>query len=191
MNKLIFLFVLTTFVACGKNGSSNDPSSQLSTQDTTVVTPQPSTSSETKDPLKYVELISPDGQVIRSSIASTSAQQTQGLQWVRDTQFAEDEGKLFFYLKISARSFWMPNTFFNLDIIYLDQNMRITDIVWNLPHYTGNVNSQIPRAPTITSRHVLEMKSGSTLSSKLKRGDYLKWKSPLSLQQTELRIRQQ
>jgi uncharacterized membrane protein (UPF0127 family) len=84
----------------------------------------------------------------------------------------------------------MPNTFFNLDIIYLDQNMRITDIVWNLPHYTGNVNSQIPRAPTITSRHVLEMKSGSTLSSKLKRGDLLQWKSPLSLQQTELRIRQ-
>jgi uncharacterized membrane protein (UPF0127 family) len=185
MKNLIYPLFLTLFIACGSNNSSNNSSKPSTEEAPTTQTP------ETKDPLKYVELISPDKQTIRSSIASTSAEQTKGLQGVRDSQFAEDEGKLFFYLKESARTFWMPNTYFNLDLIYLDQNMKITDIVWNLLHYTGSVDSQIPRAPTITSRHVLEMKAGSPISSTLKIGDSLKWKSPLTLQQTELKIRQQ
>lgn len=177
MKFLISLFILSSFIACGKSESvSGSPSQE--------------TSSTTRDPLKYVELISADNHTIRASIASTSAEQTKGLQGVKDSQFAEDEGKLFFYLKDSARTFWMPNTYFNLDLIYLDQDMKITDIVWNLLHYTGNVNAQIPKAPTITSRHVLEMKAGSLISSKLKVGDSFFWKSPLTLQQTESKIRQ-
>lgn len=185
MKNLIYPLFLTFFIACGNNQSS-DSSLKPSTEEApTTQTP------ETKDPLKYVELISPNHHTIRSSIASTSAEQTKGLQGVRNSQFAEDEGKLFFYLKESARTFWMPNTYFNLDLIYLDQNLKITAIVWNLLHYTGSVDSQIPRAPTITSRHVLEMKSDSPISSHLNVGDSLQWRSPLSLQQTELKIRQQ
>jgi uncharacterized membrane protein (UPF0127 family) len=187
MKYLCNIFLLFGLIACGNN-SGKTPSIQNSPDQTSTVAP--STINQ-NDPLKYVELISPDNEVIKTSIAYTSAAQTQGLQGIKDSQFAEDEGKLFFYLNVSARTFWMPNTHFNLDIIYLDQNMRITDIVWNLPHYTGNISSEIPRAPTITSRHVLEMKSGSALSSKLEIGDTLQWKSSLSIKETELRIRQQ
>ena len=173
------LFGIAALTSCGKNGANNGSSSlQVSTQP----------SAQINDPLKYVELVSPDSHLIRTSIAYTATAQTKGLQGVQNSQFADDEGKLFFYLKTSARSFWMPNTFFNLDLIYLDQNMKILDIVWNLPHYNGNVNSEIPRAPVINSRHVLEMKSGSPISSKLKVGDTLQWKSSLPLQQTELKI---
>ena len=42
------------------------------------------------------------------------------MQYVREADFENDEGKLFFYLSYSTRTFWMPNTYFNLDIIYLD-----------------------------------------------------------------------
>ena len=185
MKNLIFLLFLTFFIACGSSQSSNGAVKPSSEETATTQTP------ETKDPLKYVELISPDNQTIRSSIASNTAEQKKGLQGVQESQFAEDEGKLFFYLKESARTFWMPNTYFNLDLIYFDQNMKITNIVWNLLHYTGSVDSQIPRAPTITSRHVLEMKAGSPISSTLKIGDSLQWRSPITLQQTELKIRQQ
>lgn len=181
-NTLAILLLLTTF-ACGKNSSSGNET-PVHNQDTTTTT-------ETQNPLKYVELVSPENQVIRSSIAYTPAAQTQGLQNVRPSEFSDDEGKLFFYLSENTRSFWMPNTYFNLDIFYLDENLKIIDVVWNLPHYTGNTNSEIPRAPAIRSRHVLEMKAGSALSSKLKIGDSLQWKSPLSLEQTEIKIRQQ
>lgn len=184
MKNLLFLFVLTILISCGKSGSGGAPSLQESTQDTTSTD-----SPTTKDPLKYVELVSPEGQKIRSSIASTSAEHTKGLQGVRDYEFAMDEGKLFFYLSTATRLFWMPNTYFNQDIIYLDQNLKILNIVWNIPYYNGTVNSEIPRAPAITSRHVLEMKAGSVISSKLKIGDSLGWSSPLSLEQTELKIR--
>lgn len=178
------IFFLSTLISCGQSRSNSSPSSLESNQDTTS-TDTPTT----KDPLKYVELISPESQKIRSSIASTPAEHTKGLQGVRDNEFAEDEGKLFFYLNTATRSFWMPNTYFNLDIIYLDENLKIINIVWNIPHYNGTVNSEIPRAPAITSRHVLEMKAGSVISSRLKIGDSLGWRSSLSLEQTELKIR--
>lgn len=184
MKNLLSIFVLTSLISCGQSRSSSSPSIQESNQDTTSTE-----SPTTKDPLKYVELISPESQKIRTSIASTSAEHTKGLQGVRDHEFADDEGKLFFYLSTATRSFWMPNTYFNLDIIYLDQNLKIINIVWNIPHYNGTVNSGIPRAPAITSRHVLEMKAGSVISSRFKIGDSLGWKSSLSLEQTELKIR--
>ncbi len=182
------LFLILTLLlnfSCGdKKDSSNPPVPEVST-------PESSPQSETKDPLKVVKLASPSGEMIEASIAYTSQDQQKGLQNVKEEDFGDNEGKLFFYLKTSPRTFWMPNTYFNLDIFYLDENLKIIDIVWNLEHYTGDVNSEIPRAPTIASRHVLEMKNGSPISSKLRIGDHLGWNSPLSLLQTELKIRQQ
>lgn len=181
-NYFLVLVLLFNLTACGKGDSNNSLQPQIE---------PPETTEETKDPLKNVELISPSGEIIKTSIAYTPRDQSQGLQGVKPEEFAENEGKLFFYLKDSARTFWMPNTYFNLDIIYLDRELKITDIVWNIEHYTGNVDSEIPRAPRISSRHVLEMKSGSVISSKLKVGDQFQWNSPLTLQQTESKIRQQ
>lgn len=178
--KLFLILTLLFSFSCQDNQDPNNPP-----------VPEVSTpTTETRDPLKYVKLVSPTEDVIEASIAYTSKDQQKGLQNVQPEDFKDNEGKLFFYLRTSPRTFWMPNTYFNLDIFYLDENLTIIDIVWNLEHYTGNTNSEIPRAPRITSRHVLEMKSGSTISSRLKVGDRLEWSSPLSLQQTESKIRQ-
>ena len=180
-NFLALLCLLTFLVSCGGgSGSSSSPASDTPAQETGT-TPQ-------QNPLKDVVLQTSSGDKIQTSIAYTEEDQLDGLQNVQDSEFAEDQGKLFFYLSESARTFWMPNTYFNLDIIYLDEDMKIIEIVWNMPHYTGDVNSEIPRAPTITSRHVLEMKAGSPISSKLKVGDTLKWQSSLTLDETESRV---
>lgn len=187
MKNFLLLSILTIFFACGGSGGgdSNDtPSSpEVSTEDSPTETTE-------VNPLKEVRLVSPDGNVIKTTIASTAKEQTRGLQYMKESEFSDEEGMLFFYLSEQSRTFWMPNTYFNLDLIYLDKEMKIIDIVWNLPHYTGSVNSEIPRAPTIKSRHVLEMKAGSPISAKLKIGDSLIWKSSLSLPETESRIRE-
>lgn len=183
MKRILFLSLLVSFISCGGGSSRSDSSPTEDTPEST------STNETSKDPLKDVELVSPDGSTIRTSIAYTPKDQTDGLQNVLDSEFDEDEGKLFFYLTTSSRTFWMPNTYFDLDIIYLDENLKIIDIVWDMPHYTGEVNSEIPRAPSIRSRHVLEMEAGSPVSSKLKIGDTLKWESSLTLDQTEDEIR--
>lgn len=184
MKRLICISLLMLTISCGKDSSTPphlDPPQEPTTQ----------TSDETRrDPLKHVELQTADGGAIQTTIASSAKEQSQGLQGVKENEFSADEGMLFFYLEDDARTFWMPNTYFNLDIFYLDENMTITDVVWNMPHYTGNTRSEIPRAPRITSRHVLEMKAGSPISSKLSVGDTLKWNSSLSLKETETRIRQ-
>ena len=185
MKHLTFILLLTVIVACGgSRGGSNTPATEVATPETTP------TESPQVDPLKNVELISPDNSTIKTRIAYKSADQTKGLQGIKESEFNENEGMLFFYLTEASRTFWMPNTYFNLDLIYLDEDMKIIDIVRNLPHYTGTVDSEIPRAPTIRSRHVLEMKAGSVISSRLNVGDSLQWKSSLSLPQTEERIKE-
>lgn len=183
---IAFLLLIVNLTACGKSDSGSSSPSSTESDTTETTTPEPQT-----DPLKNVELVTPTGEIITTSLAYTPKAQADGLQNVQPDEFGEQNGKLFFYLKESARTFWMPNTYFDLDIIYMDKDLKITDIVRDLEHYTGNVNSEIPRAPTITSRHVLEMKSTSEIADRLKVGDQLQWESPMTLQQTESKIRQQ
>lgn len=185
MQYVLTLLLLLSFTGCGKGGSGSQPTAEE--LPTTETIPQETN----RNPLKYVELITPSGSVVKTSIAYTTAEKTKGLQGVKDSEFDEDQGKLFFYHTTTARSFWMPNTFFDLDIIYLDENLKILDIVPDLPHYEGSISSQTPRAPSIVSRHVLEMKASSPISSSLKVGDRLEWKSPLTLRQTETQLRNQ
>ena len=181
--KLIFtLLLLLNLSACGGGSDSSSPS----VQDETTTTEVPQT-----DPLEQVELVTPNGEKIKTSLAYTPEDQLEGLQNVQPDEFSEQEGKLFFYLEDDARTFWMPNTYFDLDLIYLDQDLKITEIVRDLDHYTGDVDAEIPRAPTVTSRHVLEMKSSSEIADRLKVGDQIQWESPMTLQQTESEIRQQ
>ena len=182
MNNFLALSLLTILISCGGGGgSSSSPSSPSQETETTTE----------HDPLKDVNLVTPQGEIVKTSLAYTKDDQLDGLQHVQDSEFSDDQGKLFFYLQDAARTFWMPNTYFNLDIIYLDEDLNIVDIVWNMPHYTDDVNSEIPRAPTITSRHVLEMKAGSPVSSQLQICDSLKWNSSLTLDQTESSIKEE
>lgn len=185
MKTLILSFLLVVS-SCGKNSSSGGSSSSETGQ-----TSETSTNQDTnRDPLKYVVLTTPDGHEIDGSIAYKPADQQQGLQNVKPENFSNQMGKLFMYFKDAARVFWMPNTYFALDIIYLNQDLTIKEIVWALPAYSGNVNSEIPRAPSISSRYVLEMKAGSPISASLREGDKLGWKSSLSLSETLKKMQQ-
>jgi uncharacterized membrane protein (UPF0127 family) len=177
MKTLILSFLLIVS-SCGNNSSGGKSSSESQASET-------STNQDTnQNPLKNVVLTTPDGHEIDTSLAYKSADQQQGLSGVKPENFNNQMGKLFMYFKDSARVFWMPNTYFALDIVYLNQDLTINEIVWALPAYSGNVNSEIPRAPSITSRHVLEMKAGSPISASLREGDKLGWKSSLPLTET-------
>jgi uncharacterized membrane protein (UPF0127 family) len=144
-----------------------------------------------QNPLKNVQLRSPHGDVIKTTIVYTEADQTQGLSGVRPDNFEDDQGMLFFYTEDSDKFFWMPDTYFDLDLIYLDKDLKILDIIRKLPHYIGRSNpDMIPRARGVWARHVLEMKASSPVPARLKVGDTLKWDSPLSLAETEKKIKE-
>lgn len=135
------------------------------------------TESHNKVGTKRTELITPSGEMIKTIIAITPQEQEQGLSGVKSDDFGMDEGMLFYYEVDEEKNFWMPDTYFDLDIIFLDQNLKITDIIRKLPHYVGRANPElIPRARPVWARHALEMRSDSPISQKLKIGDHLKWK---------------
>jgi len=125
LRPLLLILTLLLNFSCAEKKDSTDPT-----------LPEVS-EAETKDPLKYVELSVPSGEIIETSIAYTYKDHQKGLQGVKEEEFDDNDGNLFFYLKTSPRTFWMPNTYFNLDIFYLDENLKIIDIVWNMEHYTG------------------------------------------------------
>lgn len=126
---------------------------------------------------KTMELITPSGDVIRTKVVVTDAEQEQGLSGIKPDQFGDDEGMLFYYFADDEKNFWMPDTYFDLDLFYLDQNLKVVDIIRKLPHYIGRTSPDlIPRARPVWCRHTLEMKASSPLAKKINVGDQLKWK---------------
>jgi uncharacterized protein len=165
MRKLLNLLLLLTLMACQSESSISDP-------------------------LAEVILETPKGEKILTSIKYSDADQMKGLSGVPDSEYRNDQGMLFFYSEDGEKNFWMPDTYFDLDLFYLDGDLKVTDIVRKLPHYVGRNNPDlIPRARAVWSRHTLEMKATSPIGAGLKIGDQLKWVSKLSLSETGKRLK--
>jgi uncharacterized membrane protein (UPF0127 family) len=130
------------------------------------------------------------GHKLRTRLSVTPQQQSQGLSGISDQEFTSDEAMLFFNLTDDLRTFWMPDTYFNLDIFFLDKELRVIDIDRNVTHFKGREPfEKIPRAKPVVSRHVLELKANSEIAKKMKIGEKLIWSSNPSSQQIESKIR--
>jgi len=66
---------------------------------------------------------------ISIEIADDDAERTQGLMYRKS--MPDSCGILFVFDEMQPLSFWMKNTFFSLDIIFLDDNFRIVSIAKN------------------------------------------------------------
>ena len=76
-----------------------------------------------------------------------------------------NQGMLFVYKEEGPRRFWMPDTYFNLDIIFLDKNLVIVAIEKNVPHHPGRkVPPPIYSTKTYRAKYVLEIKANSPVS---------------------------
>jgi uncharacterized membrane protein (UPF0127 family) len=145
--------------------------------------------SESQGPLKAIELKTPAGEIIKTTLSYTPKDMEQGLSGVKAENFSDEQGMLFFYLAEQEMNFWMPDTYFDLDLVYLDNDLKIVDIIRKLPHYIGRSNPDlIPRARSVWARHVLEMKATSPIVAKLKIGDKLLWESSLTPEETAEKI---
>ena len=106
------------------------------------------------------------GQTIEVDVADTPAEQAQGLSGREG--LAEDEGMLFIFDKPGIHGFWMKDMKFTIDIIWLDEDMRIVYIKENArpelyPETYGPDDG--------TSMYVLEVVSGFSQMNNLKVGD--------------------
>lgn len=115
------------------------------------------------------------GKVLDIKIVYLPSDTTRGLSGVLPSEFGDREGLLFFFPELGQRSFWMPDTYFNLDIIYLDAQLKVLNIQRNIPHHIG-FEEPVPRARAELAQHVLEIKANSPLANDIQVGDQLKFK---------------
>lgn len=119
---------------------------------------------------------------ITTYISKTKEQHIKGLSHIRDADFSNKEAMLFYNVGKNKKfcRFWMPNTHFNLDIVFLDSDFRVVDIDRNLEKfpYSGPMH-WIPISREVKCTHVLEIKSKSPFAKKINKGMLLKWKRML------------
>ncbi|MBF0314358.1 MAG: DUF192 domain-containing protein [Oligoflexia bacterium] len=119
--------------------------------------------------------------VISVKVAKTPEEQSLGLSGVKEGDFGERDGLLFIFSKESRRRFWMPYTFFNLAIIFIDASKRVVKVYAAVPHYpkwpTMMDTTQVPATEEVLCQYVLEMKASSKLAATIKQGDILNFES--------------
>ena len=139
--------------------------------------------------IRNISLQTPDGTIIRTRLAVTPAETAQGLSGVKSKDFRDDEGMLFLFRNDKFRTFWMPDTYFDLDIFFLDKNLNVLSLERSLKAHPGrNEPPRIARTGLHFCRYVLELKSGVPSAKKIKKGTRFKVISPLPLEQIESKI---
>jgi uncharacterized protein len=100
-------------------------------------------------------------------LAKTDVEQAKGLMYRKE--LCQTCGMLFIFKQDQRLSFWMANTYVSLDMVFIDQNGRVTNIE------TGT--TPLRQSPTYNSdglaRYVLEVPAGFASNNGLNTGDQL------------------
>ncbi len=118
----------------------------------------------------------PDGFPVRAQLALTREEQAKGLMFRKELK--QDRGMLFVFKEAGEKSFWMKNTFVELDIVFLDKDLKIGKVFHRVtPSTPGQGDSEVAvvSAPALC---VLELAGGSARKHGLKPGVRLKISFP-------------
>ena len=125
-----------------------------------------------------------DNKKININAVTSFEKRKNGLSGVLPNSFNKNQGMLFVYPKSTTLSFWMIDTYFDLDIIYLDKGFKIIKITKSLPKHPGYSNNPpIARDTPIFGQFALELRADAILTNKLKVGDQLKWNGKKTLKE--------
>ncbi|WP_435623114.1 DUF192 domain-containing protein [Flagellimonas sp.] len=101
-------------------------------------------------------------------IADTKYETQTGLMYRESMQ--EDQGMFFIFKKVKEYSFYMKNTQFSLDIIYIDENLKIASFQKNTtPFDEKSLPSGVP------VKYVLEVNGGLSDTWGLQVGDQIEF----------------
>jgi len=102
-------------------------------------------------------------------IANTSEQINQGL--MMRGSLGEKNGMFFDMGANSRRPFWMYRTLISLDAIYMDEQMRVVDVIPMEPCAENNPAKCEQYAPKAEMRYVLEVNGGLAQKWGIKEGE--------------------
>lgn len=156
MKYLLFFILSLLLISC--NTSSEKASETLTTEDIAF----------TKE--GELNIYKTDSTTIAMDIeiAETDYETATGLMY-RDAM-EENQGMLFIFGSPTVHSFYMKNTEFSLDILYITADRKIASIAANAePFSEKSLSSEVP------IQYVLEMNGGLAEKWNVKVGDSLSW----------------
>ncbi len=131
------------------------------------------------------------GQKIELKLALTKEEHTKGLSGLKNKDFNNSMAMLFVNSEMAPRKFWMPNTYFDLDIIFLDDKLKVVGMDKKAPHHPGLTEPPaIYKTSIYLAQFILETKAGSPFSKSIKIGDQLNFTGPISLSEIVLKTHQ-
>lgn len=118
----------------------------------------------------------PDGFKVSAELALTPEAQQKGLMF--RNELPAGRGMLFVFGETAPRSFWMKNTWVDLDMVFLDRELTVLRVFHRVPRSVpGQSDSEVARAQSPAAM-VLELPAGAARSHKLKPGSRLKISFP-------------
>lgn len=127
-----------------------------------------------------------DGSNIRVRLALSDAEKTLGLSGLRKTKFAEDEALLMMSIDDGLRGVHMPDTYFNLDVFFLDRDLRVVGLQRNLKAHPGRSEPpKIEASSRVYARHMMEMRADSRYARRIQVGTVLRWQSQPGVKEIE------
>ena len=124
-------------------------------------------------------LTSPNKEIIEISWAISEKEKETGLSGLNPpTKMKKNQGLFFYNHKSQSYQYWMFNTFFDLDIIFLDENLKVIAVETLKYSSQKDISNKniIPQTKRYLSRYILELHAHSTKKLGIKIGTSLKWK---------------
>ena len=123
---------------------------------------------------KVKSLLLPSARMLRVYMADTPEKQEKGLSGVKSLK--ENEGMVFSYKSMTPLRFWMPDTYINLDIFFMDEKLNVIYIERNVSAHPGRKEPPaIKRTATVRAQMALELQHGTEAAKSIILGQQLKW----------------
>ena len=123
------------------------------------------------------ELVLPDGFSVRTELALTPETQAKGLMFREE--LPPDSGMLFVFSGLELKSFWMKNTYIDLDMVFMDAGLKVLKVFHRVPRSRpGQPESEVARASS-PAACVLELPAGAARAHRVRPGSKIKISFPL------------
>ncbi len=119
-----------------------------------------------------------DGKVILEDVEVVKSKwkKVKGLMFRKG--LPEKSGMLFVSDEESRPGFWMLGMRFPIDMIFLNEDMRVIDVIKNVQPMKPHPNSWGVHSPKEPAKYVLEVNAGFVEKNKIKKGEFLEMVHP-------------
>ena len=117
----------------------------------------------------------PNGETIKVKLAISNKEQSEGLSNIE--RMENYEGMLFVRNKPEKVAFWMKDMKFSIDIIYLDESLKILEIFSNMKPCEMNLHCKSIFSESAQVKYVLELSSGDSEKFNLEVNSFIKLKN--------------